>query len=318
VFKSSGHLRLGRGNRPGAVTVIAAPVIRSYRRRAIIAFFVTAGVVGLLSATVASHYMHPILGFILGAFIGVACGLVVGLFIVTWPVLRVFWYWLPEIALGLGLVYGWQALMQTTSLPLSLAVVTVVAGVSAAVGPIRRRIVASAWCLIVRHRLRVCFAEFIVSNRDDSRPLILWARPTPAGERVWVWLRPGLSLRDLEAEGTVQRIAVTCWANEVRVVRASRRNAALIRVDITRREPLADTITSPLPTLVPAGVPANAPVSPSMPPLGLDLPDVPDDPATVIALDSPRATRRSRSPDTTAFSASDSATTYRSDNADYA
>ena len=29
-----------------------------------------------------------------------------------------------------------------------------------------------------------CFAQFIISNQSGSRPLILWARPTPVGERV--------------------------------------------------------------------------------------------------------------------------------------
>jgi hypothetical protein len=133
----------------------------------------------------------------------------------------------------------------------------------------------------VRHRLRLCFAAFIATNRQGSLPLILPARPTPAGERVWVWLRPGLALTDLEAEGQVQKLAVACWANEVRVMRASRRYAALIRVDITRREPLSARVVSPLPDYVPTDIPANAPTSPGMPPAGLDLSDVPDEPAAI-------------------------------------
>ena len=66
---------------------------------------------------------------------------------------------------------------------------------------------------------------------------MLWARPTPAGERVWLWLRPGLDLTDLD--GKTGKVAVACWAGEVRVVRASARFAALVRVDMTRRDPLA-------------------------------------------------------------------------------
>ncbi|MEV7227280.1 hypothetical protein AB0M79_09695 [Polymorphospora sp. NPDC051019] len=243
----------------------------------------TLGVVGLLSATVASHYLHPIVGIVVGVLVGALVGAAVFASIVAWPVVRVFWHWLPEILLGLVLVYGWQALMQSTPLWGSLLVVGLVVGVPAAVGPVRRRILAWTWCLIVRHRLRLCFAAFIATNRHGSLPLILPARPTPAGERVWVWLRPGLSLKDLEADGQVQKLAVACWANEVRVMRASRRYAALIRLDITRREPLADTIVSPLPDYVPTDMPANAPTSPGLPPVGLDLPDVPDEPVTVPA-----------------------------------
>ena len=99
---------------------------------------------------------------------------------------------------GVAVVYGWTALMQATTLTVSLILVVVVVGVPAAVPPIHRRIRAVGWCVIVRHRLRVAFNEFIITNRHGSLPLILAARPTPAGERVWVWLRPGLALSDLE------------------------------------------------------------------------------------------------------------------------
>ncbi|MER6590797.1 hypothetical protein ABT214_02800 [Micromonospora purpureochromogenes] len=298
MSKSSQRSPFGWSNRGGKVTVIEAPVARSYRRRAVIAFWVTLGVVGLLAATVASHYLHPILGAMLGGLIGAACGVVVFALIVAWPVLRVFWHWLPEIGLGLAAVYGWTALMQSTPLWGSLLVIALVVGVPAAVGPIRRRIVAWVWCLVVRHRLRLCFAAFIATNRHGSLPLILPAKPTPAGERAWVWLRPGLSLRDLEADGQVQKLAVACWANEVRVMRASRKYAALIRLDITRREPLAQKVVSPLPDYVPTDVPANAPTSPGMPPLGLDLPDVPDEPVTA-ATDTPRQRKPRNNPTTT-------------------
>jgi hypothetical protein len=281
VLKSSsnGRSRFATSNRHGTVTVIEAPVARSYRRRAIIAFYVVGSVVALLSATVASHYLHPIVGAIVGMLLGAAFGVLVGAFIVIWPVVRVLWHWLPEIVTAGTAVYGWTWLMSTTSLPVSLLVVAVVVGVPAAVGPVRCRIVATAWCVIVRHRLRLCFAAFIATNRQGTLPLILAARPTPAGERVWVWLRPGLALTDLEAEGQTQKLAVACWANEVRVTREGRRFAALIRIDITRREPLTRRVNSPLPGMVPDHVPSAAPTSPGMPPVALDLPDVPE-PAT--------------------------------------
>ncbi|MEU7839980.1 hypothetical protein AB0B39_03320 [Micromonospora sp. NPDC049114] len=296
MSKSSQRSPFGWSNRGGQVTVIEAPVARSYRRRATIAFWVTLGVVGLLAATVASEYMHPILGGLLGIVLGAVLGAVVFALIVAWPVLRVFWHWLPEILLGLAGVYGWTTVMQSTPLWGSLLIVALVVGVPAVIAPVRRRVMAWVWCLIVRHRLRLCFAAFIATNRHGSLPLILPARPTPAGERVWVWLRPGLSLRDLEQDGQVQKLAVACWANEVRVMRAGRKYAALIRIDITRREPLAHTIVSPLPDYVPTDIPANAPTSPGMPPVGLDLPDVPDQPV-ITPTDTPRQ-RKPRNPTT--------------------
>jgi hypothetical protein len=307
VLKSSRWLfGGGRSGRSDNITIIEAPVAMSYRRRAAIAFFVALGVIGLLAAVVASEYMHPILGFILGGLIGALVGALVAAFIVAWPVLRVFWHWLPEILLALGFVYGWVALMNAASLVVSLLVLAVVVGVPAVISPIRRRITAWSWCLIVRHRLRLCFARLLRTDRYGTLPLILLARPTPAGERVWVWLRPGLSIKDLEVEGQTQKLAVACWANEVRVVRASRRYAALIRVDITRREPLAATIASNLPDYLPEDLPEEAPTSPGMPPVGgLDLPDVPDEPTdTESAPEAPRGRKprnRPTDPDPSGF-----------------
>jgi hypothetical protein len=210
---------------------------------------------------------------------GALLGAVVFALIVAWPVLRIIWHWLPEIVVALGVVYGWTWLMQATPLWLALVLVIVGVGVPAAFGPVRHWVLAPAWCLIVRHRLRVCFAAFIATNRTGTLPLILHARPTPAGERVWIWLRPGLSIKDLEQDGQVQKLAVACWANEVRVTRASRKRAALIRVDVARRNPLENKIKSNLPDYVPDNMTddmtATAPISPAVPPVGVNLADVP-------------------------------------------
>jgi hypothetical protein len=267
--------RLFGGNGKGqTVTVIEAPRARSQRRKAIIAFWVTWFTVGLLTATVASHYMHPILGALLGIFAGVVFGAALFALIIAWPVLMMIWHWLPEILLSLGLTYGWVWLMDATPLWLGLLLVGVGIGGPVAYPKTRRWMLAPAWCLIVRHRLRQCFAAFIISNREGTLPLVLLARPTPAGERVWIWLRPGLSIQNLEQDGQIQKLAVACWANEARVTRASRKYAALVRVDITRRETLTATVLSPLPDYVPDDMPATAPVSPAADPVGLNLNEV--------------------------------------------
>jgi hypothetical protein len=91
---------------------------------------------------------------------------------------------------------------------------------------------------------------------------------------VWEWLRPGLDLSDLE--GRIGKLAVACWAKEVRVVHASRRFAALIRVDVARRDPLVGRVDSPLSILIPDSFTADAAMSPDMVPVALDLADVPD------------------------------------------
>ena len=128
-----------------------------------------------------------------------------------------------------------------------------------------------AWCLITRHRIRTCFSEFIITNRTGSLPLILWAIPTPVGERVWIWLRPGLSLDDLL--GRLDKIAVACWATAATAEAASSGNAAFIRLDLKRRDALTGTITSPLLEAIKAGNPP-ALRDPVPVPTALDLPQV--------------------------------------------
>ncbi len=144
------------------------------------------------------------------------------------------------------------------------------------VRPARRWLSRWAWCVIDRHRLRVFFTALVKATGTQNAgllPLVLWACPTPAGERVWVWLRPGLDIAALEAKAG--RLAVTCWAREARFVKASRRYAALIRVDITQRDPLRFTVPSPLTGLIPATF--ERPESPVLGPVvGLDLDDIPE------------------------------------------
>jgi hypothetical protein len=191
-------------------------------------------------------------------------------------VLRVFWHWSAEIALvggvAVALVWGASAAGWAVSIGVSAVVVLVLV----VAGPARRGLLAWAWCAIVRHRLRVCFSEFVcAANRlhPGRLPLLLLARPTPAGERVWLWLRPGVDLSDLEERA--DKLAVACWASEVRVVRASTRYAALMRVDITRRDPLTGLAASPLAPLAQSAagrVPAQRRDW-----AGLDLPDVPEE-----------------------------------------
>src|SRR5262249_60120443 len=126
-----------------------------------------------------------------------------------------------------------------TNLYWRLAAVFVITGIPAAIKPVRDRINQAAWCLVTRHRIRTCFSEFIITNRTGSLPLILWARPTPVGERVWIWLRPGLSLDDLLDR--LDKIAVACWATAALAQAAPASNPAFVPPDINPRHPLTAT-----------------------------------------------------------------------------
>lgn len=245
--KSSGNRLFG--GKTGQVTVIDGRFHRSSARHAKVAFYLAAIIVGLLVAAIATDRMHPIAALFYGALVGVPVGAFVWTIVRIWPILRLIWWWFPEILLSTGTIYGWTVLATATSPVVMVAVIAVVVGVPAAVRPIRNRIIAVAWCVIVRHRLRTCFAQFITANKSGSLPLIGIAYPTPIGERVTIWLRPGLSIKDLESR--LDKLAVGCSAATVTVEKASETNAARVRLDIKRRQVLTDDVASPLVDLVP-------------------------------------------------------------------
>ncbi|PWU58079.1 hypothetical protein DLE60_23260 [Micromonospora globispora] len=255
----------------GTITVIEAKVHRSSARNARLAFILTAVIVGLLAAVVAASYMHPILALFAGVLIGLSLGGITWVLVRIWPVLRLVWWWTPEIGITTVFGFGWVQIVNHTPMLVTLVAVALVVGVPAAIPATRHHLVAWAWCFVVRHRLRVCFAQFIIANQSGSLPLILWARPTPVGERVWVYLRPGLSLADLE--GRLDRIAVACHASTALVERASDGNAAYLRFDIKRREVLTATVASPLVDVIDPDTPATERI-PATVPTALDLPDV--------------------------------------------
>ena len=61
---SSNRGMFGRGN--GTITVIEEPVMRSYRRKAKIVFYVTWVITATLAATVAASKWHPVIALLAG------------------------------------------------------------------------------------------------------------------------------------------------------------------------------------------------------------------------------------------------------------
>src|SRR5436190_14892035 len=262
----------GFGRGTGTITVIEQTVMRSYRRKAKIVFYVTWVIVAVLAATVAASKWHPVIALLAGLALGFVTGGITGAFVAAWPVIRAIWWWTPETLLAGSLVFGWIELAEHTTLIYRLAFTAAITGIPAVFKPVRARINQGLWCLVTRHRIRTCFSEFIITNRTGSLPLILWAHPTPAGARVWIWLRPGLSLDDLQDR--LDKIAVACWATTALAEVASRSNAAFVRMDIKRRDVLTGTITSPLLDMIRPGTPATARDTTQIP-AALDLPQVP-------------------------------------------
>ena len=158
----------------------------------------------------AASKWHPVIALFAGLAFGFITAAIIWAVVAAWPVIRAIWWWTPETLLAGSLVFGWIELAEHTTLVYRLAFTFAITGIPAAFRPVRSRIHQALWCLVTRHRIRACFSEFIITNRTGSLPLILWARPTPVGERVWIWLRPGLSLDDLLDR--LDKIAVACWA----------------------------------------------------------------------------------------------------------
>jgi hypothetical protein len=108
-------------------------------------------------------------------------------------------------------------------------------------------LIARFWCVLDRHRMRACLkvCKIRTMNLDGSLPLMLWARPTKTGEKVWLWVRAGASGDDIE--DALSYIAPACFAMDARMERV-RKLATVVKVEIIRRDPLAssDAIPSPL------------------------------------------------------------------------
>jgi hypothetical protein len=159
------------------------------------------------------------------------------------------WRWRIELFLLTTLLLAWIVLAYqlpgtwpTWAAPVVLA--TTITAI-AVVPPSRRYVSRRAWCVYSRHRVRKCFVQSRVMTHEGLLPLFMWTRPTPVGERLWLWLRPGLSGRDID--NVADRIAAACWAASARV-KVSPKRAAVVSVDVIRRDPLATSgqITSPL------------------------------------------------------------------------
>jgi hypothetical protein len=139
-----------------------------------------------------------------------------------------FWAW-PRFEQWIGHT---AALLVTTALILGILVV-----------PASRRALSRRWwCMTTRHRLRACFVQTRTMTHHGRLPLLVWSRPSPVGERVRVWLPAGLSVKDLER--VTAETAAACWAADVRIT-PTRSQAALVVVDVIRRDPLTGGALTP-------------------------------------------------------------------------
>jgi len=147
-----------------------------------------------------------------------------------------------EITAAVVLLLAWRWLteqMPTWTVGLVLAGL---AGTVAAIPHSRRYAYRRALAVLTRHRLRAVFVERRVMNWSGNLPVLLWSRPTPVGERVWVLLRAGINGGDIERN--LDHVASGCLARDARIS-VARSMTALVRVDVVRRDPLTAPVPAP-------------------------------------------------------------------------
>ena len=127
----------GRGN--GTITVIEEPVLRSYRRKAKIVYYVTWVITAALAATVMASKWHPLIALFAGAVLGAVTGAAAGAIVAAWPVIRAIWWWTPETLICGGVIFGWIQLAGHTTLIIRLAVTVAITGATAAGMAVDRR-----------------------------------------------------------------------------------------------------------------------------------------------------------------------------------
>lgn len=140
-----------------------------------------------------------------------------------------------ELAAVVVAVVIWRWLTDRMPLWAAVPVIVVLVIGLAVFPPTRRYIVRRGLAVLTRHRLRAVFVQRHVMNWTGNVPILLWSRPTPIGERVWVLLRAGIDAVDIEHN--VAHVASGCHARAARVA-AHRSVTSLVWVDVIRRDPL--------------------------------------------------------------------------------
>jgi hypothetical protein len=138
------------------------------------------------------------------------------------------------VYIQLGNYYNRQAVL------IGMGVVTIAVF---AIPPTRRYLWRRIWCVITRRRLRACMTQTFTMARANGRlPFLLWARPSPVGEHILVWLPAGMAVKDLER--ITGELATACWAKDARIL-PSKRRAFLAHIHIIRRDTLGIVDLSP-------------------------------------------------------------------------
>lgn len=144
-----------------------------------------------------------------------------------------------ELFVAVVFLVVWFELRAHLSLTWTITVLAVSTAVVGGVPQTRRFVIRRAMAVLTRHRLRQTLVECRVVNFSRACPVFLWSRPNQVGETVWLFLRAGIAPSDIE--GQTEWIAAGCNAREARIT-ITRSMTAIVRVEVIRRDPLADDL----------------------------------------------------------------------------
>jgi hypothetical protein len=148
---------------------------------------------------------------------------------------ELIWCWRWEIGIPAAIAgLAWLIAAGPAGIPglISAAGAGLAAGIALLCWPSTRRWITSRlWCIVTPHRIRTGCVYAWVQTRDGQLPIVIRTTPEPYGERVRLWLRPGITAADLSAASDT--LAVACWAAAVRVI-PDRRLAHRVTLEVIR------------------------------------------------------------------------------------
>jgi len=146
--------------------------------------------------------------------------------------LVILWRWRYELGFLLFLAIALLALASTIGWWWGLAMIGAAGGLMAAWPAARRQVIVQSWRILTPHRVRTGCMQAWIHSRRGRIPIVLITTAEPFGERVYVWLRAGMSVEHLiEARAL---LTTACWASDLLVLRHER-FAHIAVLDVIRR-----------------------------------------------------------------------------------
>jgi hypothetical protein len=146
------------------------------------------------------------------------------------------WPYRRELTIGLVVLVGWHELARVVpgwwSLPVTAAVVAGLLAIPA----VRRQVGRWLRCGRTRRWLRAGLEQIRAANPAGQLPRIRRVRTTLIGERVWLTLRPGHAVEQLDPRAEELRAALR--SRDVRLSRDVHRSHR-VTLDVVRRDTLA-------------------------------------------------------------------------------